>query len=280
MDFDPTLLRAFVAVNESGGFTRAARRLHLTQSAVSHQIRRLEEQLGRQLLHRTTRNLTLTEDGEEFLRHSMHVLAALDALTERFQRSAVTGSVRLGVPESLMGHRLPMLLREFARRFPSTRLNVSVASYLDLRQMIDSGELDLAIVASAPGSQEGTPLKQTQFVWVAAEGFETVEGAAVPLAFAPPPCINREIGVAALERASVKWHVVFTSTSLRALRTAVMAGLAVTVLTREELDKGLKVVSGQLGLPTLPKATFAVIWSPRGKTPAAAAFEQLLCAMS
>src|SRR5262249_38374961 len=117
MDFDPALLRAFVAVKEAGGFTRAAQRLHLTQSAVSHQIRRLEEQIGRPLLCRTTRTLTLTEDGYDFLRYAEQVLASLDALSHRFQPSSVSGFVRFGVPETFMGERLLPLLSQFARDF-------------------------------------------------------------------------------------------------------------------------------------------------------------------
>ena len=132
MDFDPGLLRAFVAVKETGGFTRAGKRLNLTQSAISHQIRRLEEQVGRQLLQRTTRRLTLTEDGEELLRHAEQILASLSALTQRFQPSPVSGVVRFGVPESFMGDRLSPLLCQFARAFPSVRLDVSVTTYLDL----------------------------------------------------------------------------------------------------------------------------------------------------
>jgi DNA-binding transcriptional LysR family regulator len=101
MDFDPVLLRAFVAVKEAGGFTRAAQRLHLTQSAVSHQIRRLEEQIGRPLLSRTTRTLTLTEDGNDFLRHAEQILASLDALNHRFRPSAISGVVRFGYQRRL-----------------------------------------------------------------------------------------------------------------------------------------------------------------------------------
>ena len=118
MDYDPDLLRAFIAVHETGGFTRAGKRLHLSQSAVSHQIRRLEEQAGTALLKRTTRSLTLTEDGEEFLRHAEQILRAQDALAIRFQRSAVTGAVRFGVPESYVGDRLPPMLARFSRQFP------------------------------------------------------------------------------------------------------------------------------------------------------------------
>lgn len=118
MDFDPALLRAFLAVKETGGFTRAAQRLHLTQSAVSHQIRRLEEQVGRPLLHRTTRRLTVTEDGEDFLRYAQQILETLDAMTRRFQPSSISGVVRFGAPDTFMGERLPPLLSQFARSFP------------------------------------------------------------------------------------------------------------------------------------------------------------------
>src|ERR1051325_6466406 len=96
MDFDPALLRAFVAVKEAGGFTRAAQRLNLTQSAISHQIRRLEEQVGRQLLYRAPRALTRREDGEEFLQYAQKILDTLDSMARRFRPSPISGVLRFG----------------------------------------------------------------------------------------------------------------------------------------------------------------------------------------
>lgn len=171
MDFDPALLRAFVAIKETGSFTRAAERLHLSQSAISHQVRRLEEQAGTALLVRTTRRLTLTEDGEDFLRHAEHVLRAQDALSRRFEASSVSGAVRFGVPENFIGDGLPPLLTRFARQFPAVRLDVTVGTYLDLRALVDANGLDLAVVMALPGSQfGGTVLRETRFVWAAAQG--------------------------------------------------------------------------------------------------------------
>jgi len=278
MDFDPGLLRAFVAVKETGGFTRAGQRLNLTQSAISHQIRRLEEQVGRQLLQRTTRRLTLTEDGEEFLRHAGQILASLDALTQRFQPSPVSGVVRFGVPESFMGDRLPPLLCQFARAFPSVRLDVSVTTYLDLRAMIEADELDLAVVLCMTGKKDELVLRQTQFVWVAAETFESSRSS-LPLALAPAHCVNRQVGLAALAGTSVEWHVVFTSPSHQGLRAAVLAGLGVTILTRDDLEPGMKVVDGQYGLPSLPMVDFALAWSESGQTLAAREFAQMILNM-
>jgi DNA-binding transcriptional LysR family regulator len=277
-DFDPGLLRAFVAVREAGGFTRAGQRLNLTQSAISHQIRRLEEQVGRQLLHRTTRRLTLTEDGEEFLRHAVQILSSLDALAQRFQPSPVTGVVRFGVPESFMGDRLPTLLCQFARAFPSVRLDVSVTTYLDLRAMIEADELDLAVVLATTDKEDEIVLRRTQFVWVAAEAFDAPCGS-LPLALAPAQCVNRQVGLRALTETSVKWHVVFTSPSQQGLRAAVLAGLGVTILTREDLEPGMKIVDGQYGLPSLPKVDFALVWGQNGKTLATREFAQMILNM-
>jgi DNA-binding transcriptional LysR family regulator len=279
MDFDPALLRALVAVKETGGFTRAAQRLHLTQSAVSHQIRRLEQQVGRPLLHRTTRSLTLTEDGSEFLRHAEQILHSLDALTRRFQPSPVSGIVRFGVPESFMGDRLPPLLCQFARAFPAVRLDVHVTTYLDLRAMVEGGELDLAVVLSMSGGRQERVLRQTQFVWVAAETFEP-PGGSIPLALAPAHCVNRQVGLAALEDTSVEWHVIFTSPSHQGLRAAVLAGVGITVLTRDALEPGMKVVDGHYGLPPLPKVEFTLAWSTSDPTPAAREFAQLIMNMA
>jgi DNA-binding transcriptional LysR family regulator len=276
MDFDPALLRAFVAVKEAGGFTRAAQRLNLTQSAISHQIRRLEEQVGRQLLYRTTRALTLTEDGEDLLRYAENILRTLDSMAQRFRPSPISGAVRFGVLENFMGDRLPGLLCQYGRAYPSVRLDVSVGMNLDLMPMIKAGELDLAVILSAPGSEEGTPLRRTQLVWVAAESFSVPPGGSLPFAFFPTPCINRQVALAALEGTDLPWHVVFTSQSQQGIRAAVLAGLAVTVLTRDDVEPGMRIVDGSFGLPPLSDAEFILIWSAGGKTPAALEFGRMI----
>lgn len=277
MDFDIALLRAFVAVQETGGFTRAAERLHLSQSAVSHQIRRLEEQTGTPLLVRTTRSLGMTEDGEDFLRHARHVLAAQDALSRRFQRSAIAGAVRFGVPENFMGARLPALLAQFARLFPGVRMEVTVGTYLDLQHMVAADALDLAVVmALANGQDDDAVLRRTRFVWAAAHDFEPDARAPLPLAFSPSPCMHRQVGVVALDGAGLDWRVAFTSPSQQGLRAAVLAGLALTALPQGDLEAGMVVIDGQHGLPALPEAAFTLIWRAASKTAAAEAFGQLL----
>lgn len=275
MDFDTALLRALVAVADTGGFTRAAERLHLSQSAISHQIRRLEEQAGTALLLRTTRSLRLTEDGENFLRHARQILAAQDALSRRFQRSSIAGAVRFGVPENFMGARLPALLAQFAHLFPAVRLDVTVGTYLDLQKLVAADALDLAVVmALADGQDDTAVLRRTRFVWAAAHDFR--HDGALPLAFAPAPCMHRQVGVDALDGAGLDWRVAFSSPSQQGLRAAVLAGLAITALPQGDLEPGMIVIDGQHGLPALPAAQFQLVWRAAGNSAAAEAFGLLL----
>ena len=277
MDFDTALLRALVAVADTGGFTRAAERLHLSQSAISHQIRRLEEQAGAALLLRTTRSLRLTEDGEDFLRHARQILAAQDALSRRFQRSSIAGAVRFGVPENFMGARLPALLAQFAHLFPAVRLDVTVGTYLDLQKLVAVDALDLAVVmALTCGQDDAAVLRRTRFVWAAAHDFRHDGALPLPLAFSPAPCMHRQVGVDALDGAGLDWRVAFTSPSQQGLRAAVLAGLAITALPQGDLEPGMIVIDGQHGLPALPAAQFQLVWRAAGSTAAAEAFGQLL----
>lgn len=276
MDFDPALLRAFIAVHETGGFTRAAERLRLTQSAISHQIRRLEEQVGRSLLHRTTRRLTLTEDGQDFVRHAELILQANDDLKRRFRSSPVTGVVRFGVPENFMGDRLPQLLRRFSRAFPAVRLEVAVSVCLDVRAKVEAGELDLAVGVAERGAEVGTVLRETRFCWVAAETFELPAGSSLPLALSPAPCAFRAIATEALTASTVDWHVGFTSANQHGLRAAVLAGLAISMVAREDVCAGMKIVDGQYGLPPLPRAAFVLMWRPGERLPCAGELGRLI----
>ncbi len=276
MDFEPTLLRAFVAVCETGGFTRAAQRLHLTQSAVSHQIRRLEEQVGRQLLYRTTRKLTLTEDGEDFLRHAEQILQGQEALTRRFHSSTASGAIRLGVPENFIGDRLPQLLGRFARQYPAVRLEVSVSVCLDLRAKVDAGELDLAVAITRSDATGGIVLRQTQFVWAAAETFRRPQNSSVPFALSPPPCALRAMAVEALTASGIDWHVGFTSANQHGLRAAVQAGLAVSIFSQEEIEPWMTVLDGNDGLPPLPEAKYVLISKQGDQMPCAAELGRLI----
>jgi DNA-binding transcriptional LysR family regulator len=260
-NFDTGLLQAFIAVHQANGFTRAAEQLHLTQSAVSHQIRRLEELVGRPLFRRTTRRLSLTADGEDFLRHAERILQAQDALAQHFRCSPIEGTVRFGVPESFMREGLPQLLHQFSRSCPNVRLEVSVGLTLDVATMLRERELDLAVVVSVSGTTEGALLRRMPLVWAAAEGFERHNGASLPLAYSPLPCVCHQVGVAALGSAAIPWHGAFSSHSLEDLRSAALSGLAVAIFTSDNLRPGMVALDQRDGLPALPMLDFTLAYS-------------------
>ena len=261
MTFDTGLLQAFIAVHRANGFTRAAEQLHLTQSAVSHQIRRLEEMVGRPLFRRPTRRLSLTADGEDLLRHAQLIVQAQDALAQHFRCSPIAGTVRFGVPESFMSEGLPQLLHQFSRSCPNVRLEVSVGLTLDLATMVRERELDLAVVVSVAGTTEGTLLRRLPMVWAAAEGFERRDGASLPLAYSPPPCVCRQVSIDALDAVGIQWHGAFSSHSLQDLRTAALSGLAVATFTSDNLRPGMAVLDERDGLPPLPMLDFTLAYS-------------------
>ena len=260
MSYDTGLLQAFIAVHAAQGFTRAAEQLHLTQSAVSHQIRRLEELVGRPLFLRTTRSLRLTADGEDFLRLAQRIVQAQEALARHFRCSPIEGTVRFGVPESFMREGLPQLLRQFAQRCPKVRLEVSVGLTLDLASMVRERELDLAVVVALPGAATGQRLQRLPMVWAAAEGFAWSRPDSLPLAYSPPPCVCRQIAIDALNRAGIVWHAAFSSHSLHDLRAVALSGLAVAPFTRDNLRPGMVVLDEQHGLPPLPVLDFTLVY--------------------
>lgn len=280
MSYDTGLLQSFIAVHEAQGFTRAAEQLHLTQSAVSHQIRRLEELVGRPLFLRTTRSLRLTADGEDFLRLAQRILQAQEALARHFRSSPIEGTVRFGVPESFMHEGLPQLLRQFSRSCPRVRLEVSVGLTLDLGAMVRERELDLAVVVSPAGAVPGQLLRRLPMVWAAAEDFAWSRGESLPLAYSPPPCVCRQITIDALAQAGIAWHAAFSSHSLQDLRAVALSGLAVATFMRDHLRPGMAVLDERHGLPPLPQLDFTLAYGEDDagrRSPAVAELGRLVC---
>lgn len=275
VDIDPSLLRALTAVKQTGGFTAAAARLNLTQSAISHQIRRLEQLVGRELVARTTREVTLTDEGEAFLAYGHRVLSALDELDRRFRPKIVAGIVRFGVPDSFLGIYLPELLARFALRFPDVQLAVSVGMSLDLSAMVSAGDLDLAVVMEVGGASRGIALRSEQLVWVAGETFRYA-GSSLPLALYPPPCINRRVAVDSLAQHGIGWHVAFTCPSPDGIEAALRSGLAVAVVGQTDLKPDLRAVGKDHGLPSLPKGVFRLVRSEATQSEAVRELEYLI----
>ncbi|MEE2524741.1 LysR substrate-binding domain-containing protein [Hyphobacterium sp. HN65] len=259
----PDLLRAFVAVVDHQGFSAAAKRLNRGQSAVSLQIKRLEERLGVQLLERNPHLVRPTNEGEALLEQARKILSLHDDLANRFDKQALTGVVRLGAPEDFATSHLPGVLSRFSRSHPGVVLEVTCELTLDLINRFEAGGLDLALVKREPGAGvAGRRVWREPLVWVA-NSEDILKREDLPLVVSPSPCVYRSRATQALDSAGRHWRIAYTCTSLAGTHAAVRAGLGVSVLPKEMVPSDLTLLDGEeSGLPDLQDTEMALIEAP------------------
>jgi len=274
LDFE--LLRAFVAVVDCGGFHRAAERLNLTQSTISQQIKRLELETKRPLFRRTTRSVALTDDGEMLLGDARRLLQLEEAARLRMAAPRLSGTVRLGVVEEVAGGSLPSGLGRFAALHPGVKLEVQIGVSAELIELLNAGRLDVVFAKRPLGTSRGRLVWREPLVWVAAEAFDLVPGATVPLALYREKSVSREAALGALNDSELTWEIVYTSPSLTGVRAAALAGLAVTPLPASAVTVGLRILGLEQGLPRLPDLEFAIYEKTRPEKAATALAAVLL----
>ncbi len=266
--FDFDLLRSFVAVVDSGGFTRAAARLGRTQSTVSLQIKRLEERLGQPVFVRDRREPELTAEGEVLLTYARRLLQIADEARVRLLEPDVGGGVRLGTPEDFATLHLADVLSRFARAHPQVNLEVNCDFTANLLDGFAKGQYDLVLCKREPqGPGGGQMVWREPLVWAGSDRLRLTGDAPLPLVLAPNPDIYRRRAIAALDAAGRAWRIVYTSPSLAGIQAAVRAGLGVTVLPREMLTTDLALVDH--GLPELADVE-TVLYRAPGKLSKAA----------
>lgn len=255
-------LRTFVAIAEAGSFTRAAEVVHKTQSAVSMQMRRLEERIGKTIFARDGRMSKLTEDGERLLGYARRMVRLSDETLAAFDETELTGTVRLGTPDDYADRFLPEILARFARSNPRVEVSVVCEQSTMLMEMARRAEIDLAIVTNCGGS-EVEVVRQEPLLWVASASHHVEEEDVLPLAMSRPPCIWRTAGLEGLSAIGRKYRVLYTSGNSTAISAAVQAGLAITVLAESALRPGMRVLSEADGFPRLPACEIGMVrsWS-------------------
>lgn len=229
--FDLDLLKTFAAVVDCSGFTKAAERVHLTQSTVSQQIKKLEVNLGTSLLRRdkSTGTVETTEAGELLLSYARKILAMADEAAEVMRRPSAPRTVRLGVPEDFAGRRLIDLLSGFSAASPHIRLDTVSGWSTELRRLLDAGEIDLALIKREPGDGACLASWKEQLLWVES-ATRPVETDPIPLAVFPVGCIYRDRAIGAIERSGRRWRIAYTSQGLMGVQAAVASGLGISLL--------------------------------------------------
>jgi DNA-binding transcriptional LysR family regulator len=260
-DLDLDLLRTFVAVVDGGGFTRAAERLHRTQSTVSQQLKRLEERLSTPLLERNTRNVTLTERGELLLGYARRLLTLNDEALGALAETRLQGRVRLGSAQEVADGGLAELLAHFTRLNPGVALEVRVDANLRLRDEVERGELDLAVIFQEPGEPgkgvRSEVMDRLRRVWVSNRDFQVGPDEPLPLVVANAPCIFRNAVLGTLDAVGRPWRIALSTPSLAGMRAALRAGLGIGVRTDRWLEDDLVIVDGDL--PPLPEVELALL---------------------
>ncbi|CAI8885841.1 Transcriptional regulator [Pseudomonas sp. IT-P44] len=254
---DLELLKTFVCVADEGSFTRAAERVHRTQSTVSQQVRKLEELVGHALLlrDRTGQNISVTEHGEMLIHYARRLLALSSEAVEALASDLDLEILRIGVPEDFDARRMAVILAGFNRARPEARLETVSGMSTDLKQKLAAGTLDIALVKREPDSGPCWAAWPETLVWVKGAGVDSSNGV-LPLALFPQGCIYRQRAIRLLDVAQRPWRVAFGSHSLTGIQAAVASGLGVSVLPASAVLPEHRVCSD---LPELPPTELALI---------------------
>lgn len=256
-NLDLDLLRTLATGMELGSFARAATRLGRTQSAISLQLRRLEDQVGRKLVRRQGRNLALTPAGETMLGYAHRLLALNDEALSSVTGAAVAGTVRLGLGQDFAETWLPRALAKFATDYPDVRLDLRIDRSAHVIEGVMRGRLDLGLAFTDAPSDAHT-IAALRPHWIGRRDIRWGRSAPLPLVLFEPPCLFNRAGTSALDQAGISWRIAVTSPSLAGLWAAVDAGLGVTVRTAASMPAHLKGIGRVAALPILPAVRLAL----------------------
>jgi DNA-binding transcriptional LysR family regulator len=260
---DLELLRSFVSVVEAGGFTRAGARVHRTQSTVSQQIKRLEEDVGQLLLHRDGKDVRPTEAGERLLSYARRLLSLAEEARDVLRQPDSEGAIRLGIPEDFAAYRLPRLLGAFSRSHPGLRLDVRADQSKHLARDLERGELDLALYKREAGGKDAIAVWPERVHWVTSKSHPVdVNVSSVPLIGFPLGCLYRAGAIHALESAGRAWHTAYTSSNLAGIQAAVAAGMGLSILSEMSIQSEHRVLTAKEGFAPINKTELALMAAP------------------
>jgi DNA-binding transcriptional LysR family regulator len=260
-DLDIDLLRAFLFVQQTGGFSQAAALLNRTQPAISLQIKRLESRVGDAVFERSRNGtVSLTATGITLAGYAHQILAMHDEAVSRLTAPSIRSRVRIGILEELGHSRLPVILRSFSTAFPNTSPQVQVSLSNQLVSDLMLGRLDLVVVAGEPGFMQGIALWSEPLVWVGSSAVPVPIKPPLPLVLLPDPCFYRRAAAEALSGIRLHWTQACLSSTMAGVRATVIAGLGISVMGRSEVTDGLRMIGDELALPPLPPAAIMIYY--------------------
>jgi DNA-binding transcriptional LysR family regulator len=262
-------LRTFVAIADSGSFTRAADIVHKTQSAVSMQMKRLEERIGRAIFERDGRQSKLTDEGERLLDYARRIVRLNAECIASFTDNELVGRVRLGLPDDYADRYLPEILARFSRSNPRAEVTVVCEPSPNLIDRVQNGDLDLAIITHVERRGPSEIVRVEQLLWVTSARHAVHEESPLPLALGRPTCDWRHSATEALEGAGRPYRILYVSWHSTAVGAAVMAGLALSVLPESAIRPGMRILGPSDGFPALPSCKIGLVRNRRAENPLA-----------
>ncbi|KGC37066.1 LysR substrate-binding domain-containing protein [Burkholderia pseudomallei] len=269
-NLDMDVMRTLLAAHQLGSLNRAAERVGRSQSAISQQIRKLEEQVGLPLFRRQGRGLVLTDAGDMILSYAKRILDLNDEAIRSVRGAVLEGSVRFGLPGDFAETWLPAVLGAFKKTHPAVRVEVAVEPNRLLLERLDKGELDLVLALDHQARPDAEHVARLPMTWIGPANVEIRPSAGGPLDLAlyNPPCLFRRVGVQALDDANISWRLAYTTASLHSLWAGVAAGLGITLRTATGIPPALRRLGTRDGLPELPSIDLCLHGAHRKLSPA------------
>jgi DNA-binding transcriptional LysR family regulator len=252
-------LRTLTAIADTGSFTKAADIVHKTQSAVSMQMKRLEERVGRDIFEKDGRASKLTEDGERLLDYARRIVSLNQDCMLSFTDAALSGRIKLGVPDDYADRYLPEILARFTRSNCKVEVTVICEPTPMLIERLQANELDLAIITHSDHRGPAEVIRHERLLWVTSARSQVHEENPVPLALGRPTCAWRQAATERLERIGRPFRVLYASWNSTAVGATVTAGLAVSVLPESAIRPGMRVLGPSDGFPALPSVKIALM---------------------
>ena len=256
-------LKTFVAIADTGSFTRAADTVHKTQSAVSMQMRRLEERIGKDLFVKEGRTNRLTEEGERLLTYARRLLRLNREILAAFDDTSLEGSIRIGTPDDYADRFLPEIMARFARSNPRVELSVTCEPTINLQEQIRRGQLDIAIVTHDNDRGTSEVVRREPLLWVTSANHSIHKEEVLPIAVGRTTCMWRRAACDMLDAMGRDYRILFTSWSATVIIAAVLSGQAVSVLPECALRPGMRVLGEADGFGQLPDVRIGIM---RGHT--------------
>jgi DNA-binding transcriptional LysR family regulator len=267
MELQIGLLKTFLAIIDTGGFTSASQRVHRTQSAISMQVKRLEDTIGQPLFERTGRSFRITAEGEVMVPYARRLLKLHEETVAAMIKPNVAGAVKIGIIDDYALRFLPNILSRFAAAYPQVQVTVRCEPTSLLVPALENGELDLVLVNGNPG-EDGEIIRHDQAVWVTSANHLTHEEDPLPLAVFHAECIFRKWALEALDAINRRYRVAYQSPSVAGIIATVSAGLAVAILFDSVAPQEFRRLRSDDGFPELPTATIFLKRAPGHSTAA------------